>query len=155
MSNNALGCSSRWVANCELRGVWCGVGITEACIRAGFNMRLYRCACCGGDEHGCGAVEGGPVRCDSASVLNGAVWLSVLLRYGVLPEVLICVLMWVEPRTIAILRAIKLNKNQLDAHLPPICNSRCITKPSCIQHSPHATQHQRTHHKLVSQKFSN
>jgi len=30
MSNNALGCSSRWVADCELRGVWCGISRTKA-----------------------------------------------------------------------------------------------------------------------------
>jgi hypothetical protein len=30
MSNNALGCSSRWVADCELRGVWCGISTTKA-----------------------------------------------------------------------------------------------------------------------------
>jgi len=28
MSNNALGCSSLWVTDCELRGVWCGVSST-------------------------------------------------------------------------------------------------------------------------------
>jgi hypothetical protein len=30
MSNNSLGCSSRWVADCELRGVWCGISRTKA-----------------------------------------------------------------------------------------------------------------------------
>ena len=30
MSNNALGCSSRWVADCELWGVWCGISRTKA-----------------------------------------------------------------------------------------------------------------------------
>jgi len=30
MSNNALGRSLRWVADCELRGVWCGVSRTKA-----------------------------------------------------------------------------------------------------------------------------
>jgi len=30
MSNNVLGCSSRWVANCELRGVWCGISRKKA-----------------------------------------------------------------------------------------------------------------------------
>jgi hypothetical protein len=49
--------------------------------------------CVGSDGHGCGAVAGEPFRCYSASVLNGAVWLSILLWYGVTSEVLLSVLM--------------------------------------------------------------
>jgi len=30
MSNNALGCSSLWVADCELRCVGCGISRTKA-----------------------------------------------------------------------------------------------------------------------------
>jgi hypothetical protein len=44
-------------------------------------MIQYRWVCC--DRH---AVEGGGPRCDSASVPNGAVWFSLLLWYGFLPE---------------------------------------------------------------------
>jgi len=29
MSNNVLGCSSLWVADCEHRGVWCGISRTK------------------------------------------------------------------------------------------------------------------------------
>ena len=53
--------------------------------------------CWGSDKHGYGVVEWGAPGCDSASVLNGAVWSSILLWYGVPSEVLLCVFCFTEP----------------------------------------------------------
>ena len=56
MSNNALRCNSRWVTDCELRGVWCGIsrtkdasvlasiwGSTGECAVAVMNMDVVLC----------------------------------------------------------------------------------------------------------------
>jgi len=62
MSNNVLGWSLRWVADCELRGVWCGISRTRAA-----SMLASIWGSTGESAVAvmmCGAAEGGPFRCD-------------------------------------------------------------------------------------------